>query len=174
MAWLSVLTLLTAALLAFLALSLVWRIGGWDLPTADLLNSDYGLGLGSKAPEIALRRGTQEWHLVVDVPTIIVFGTAGCSPCDDLLVAGARHPALRPLRRVYVSDALVEHPEIVNRNWELFVFDDEWAVRRMWNAPVSPYFHLVGAEGRILAKGVASRAAHLDKLLDLTPAVLQG
>jgi hypothetical protein len=38
-----------------------------------------------------------------------------------------------------------------------------------WRAPVSPYFHVIDHEGRIAAKGVASEASHLDRLMSVTP-----
>lgn len=76
------------------------------------------------------------------------------------------------MRRVYVGDTeLVDlEPEYV-QDWELYWFHDEQKARRLWRAPVSPYFYAIGADGRILAKGVASQPDHLDRLLTLAPAV---
>jgi hypothetical protein len=74
------------------------------------------------------------------------------------------------MRLVYVGDSEDLHlePHILAR-WEVYRFHDERATRERWRAPVSPYFHVVDAAGYVLAKGVANKPDHLDRLLSLRP-----
>jgi hypothetical protein len=146
-----------AAAVGVLGLGLLWRIGAWQLHPAAMLTLDEGLRPGSVAPEIACFSGEQEMHLSFSGrQSFIVFGGDGCEPCSQLLAAAAAHPATRHMRLVYVSDgANVEaDPDVVC-------------------APVSPYFHIVGDDGRVLDKGIANRPEHLDRLLRVAPPSLR-
>ena len=66
------------------------------------------------------------------------------------------------------SDSVPVLRELDGR-WEAYTFHNESSARDMWRAPVSPYFHLIDAEGRVAAKGIASKLMHLDRLLLLAP-----
>jgi hypothetical protein len=155
-----------------LAFALLWRVSTWQISNADLLNTAEGIRVGDPAPEVAAYAGSQEFHLSFGQrPTLLVFGTSGCEPCDQLLETAAMHPATRGTRLVAVSDKdeLDIRPDLIDR-WENYRFADEQRARRMWRAPVSPYFHFIDQFGRVAAKGVANRPEHLDRLLQLPPA----
>lgn len=171
--WIAVLGPLAIAVLGVLALAagLAWRIGGWQISPAASLILDEGLTLGSDALEIAAHAHGQEYHLSFGGrPTFLVFGAAYCRPCVDLIEAATRHPATRWLRRVYVGDTteLDVDPDIL-AEWEIYALHDAISTRKLWRAPVSPYFYVIASDGRILAKGIANLPAHLDRLLSLPP-----
>lgn len=168
----SIALLLILMALLFLGIALLWRIGSWGISTADLLNTDYGLPIGGTGHQLAAYRGTQDWHLsFVDAVSFIVFGARDCDPCKSLLVAATHHPATRSMRLVYIGDSeeVDLPPDIVSR-WETYRFHAETQTRMAWNAPVSPFYHVVNAVGAIVAKGTASQPVHLDYLLTLPPA----
>ena len=158
-------------LTAFLAGALLWRVAQWQVHPAETLTFDEGLAIGSAAPELASYAGEQELHLSFGgVPTFLVFGNAECEPCHQLLEAATTHPATRHMRLVSVfdTDEADLAPDFASR-WELYRYHDEQAQRRNWRAPVSPYFHVIDAAGRVVAKGVANRSGHLDRLLEFAP-----
>lgn len=157
---------------ATLALALLWRVGSWQVHPAELLTRDEGLRVGSYAKELAGYIGDQEIHISFrQEPAFLVFGSAGCEPCEELLEVAAVHPATRSSRLIVFSDDenLTIPPHLAAR-WESYRFHDERTARIDWRAPVSPYFHLIDAFGRVAAKGVANKPAHLDRLLSLPPA----
>lgn len=157
--------------LLLLAFALLWRVTSWRTSAVQLLVHDEGLRIGAEAPQIAAYAGEQEVHLSFGGPeAFVVFGTRGCAPCEELLDAAARHPATRHLRRVYVADseAVDVGPDVLGA-WEIFRFHDERVTRKRWRAPVSPYFHVIDTDGRIVSKGVANRPEHLDRLLAIAP-----
>jgi hypothetical protein len=152
------------------ALALLWRVGAWRMSPAASLNLDEGLTVGTQAPELAAIGAGQEVHLsFIGSDTFIAFGVDGCAPCRDLIEVAARHPATRHMRRVYVTDNDIPVAGDALDHWEIYRFIDEKTARRQWRAPVSPYFHLVDAEGRIVDKGLGSKPEHLDRLLFLKP-----
>ncbi len=177
MAWLAnvVGISLAVALITWWALALLWRIGSWFTHPAEALISDYGLQVGSRAPELACHWRTSDRHLAfLGRLTFVVFGTSGCEPCQRLVRIASIHPATRQMRLVYVGDSedLDIQPELGER-WEAYRFHDERRARIQWRAPVSPYFHVIDHAGRIAAKGVANEANHLDRLMTLTPLGVQ-
>jgi hypothetical protein len=160
-----------AGLTALLAASLLWRVTQWDAHPAELLTYDEGLAIGSTAREVAAYAGDQEVHLGFGGrPTLLVFGNRGCGPCLQLLEAASSHPATRAMRLVSLSNSSDSDlsPDLASR-WELYRYHDEQAQRRNWRAPVSPYFHVLDADGRVVAKGVANQPGHLDRLLEFSP-----
>lgn len=159
--------------LTFLAVSALWRVSGWSDRSAHSLSYRYGLPLGAVAPQVAAYKNDQEQHLsFLGRPTLLVFGAVGCVPCEELINAAANHPAMRPCRLVYLSatsDPPAGLPPFISERWEFCRFHDEGHARERWQAPVSPYFHLINDAGRIIAKGVANQGAHLDRLLSIPP-----
>lgn len=164
------------SVVVMLALALLWQVGSWQLPRAATLTLDEGLRIGATALEVAgyTDDGT-EVHLSFAGPlTFLVFGTQGCRPCEQLLEAAGKHPATRPMRKVYVWDgrSATLDPDVLDR-WEVYRFHNEEQARKHWRAPVSPYFHVIDEAGRIADKGVANQAQHLDRLLQLKPGLLR-
>jgi hypothetical protein len=152
------------------ALALLWRIGSWQVHPAALLTLDEGLAIGARAPELAGAIAEQDVHLTWGGRlTFLVFGTRGCKPCEELLQIAPRHPATRHMRLVYMADHLDDPLLATHGRWERYVFHDEMFQRKAWRAPVSPYFHVIGTNGRIVAKGLANDDRHLDRLLELLP-----
>lgn len=169
--------LLVAGTLVFLALALLWRVGVWNLSPAQVLTFDEGLRIGSMAPQVAAHRDDDDYHLdFAGVTTFLVMGTKGCRPCYQLLTAALSHPATSRARLVYISD---EEPSSLDgkyggiRKWEIYKYHDEDKARGVWRAPVSPYFHLINAQGTIIEKGIANAPEHLDRLLQLAPAAFR-
>jgi hypothetical protein len=156
--------------------ALIWRVGSWHISPAASLTFDEGLRIGVPAPEIACRTAdAQDRHLSFGGRVaLVVFGKAGCDPCQQLLRVAPGHPATSSMRRVYVTDrdAGGLDPDLLAA-WEVYEFHHESSAREHWRAPVSPYFHVVDVDGRILEKGVANQAAHLDRLLSLPPVALR-
>lgn len=155
----------------FLSLALLWRVGSWRVSSAEVLNTDEGLPVGSVAPDVAGHHGAQDAHLEFGaVPTFLVFGASTCQPCKELLSIAPSHPALRGFRFVYVGDSeeLDLHPSLLDP-WEIYRFNDEASARALWRAPVSPYFHFIDDRRRVVAKGIANKPEHLDRLLMLQP-----
>lgn len=164
--------LLGVSLLAGFAL--LWRVGAWRLSPAASLNLDEGLGLGTQAPQMAVTSGGRNVHLsFVGHDTFVAFGLRGCVPCVQLLEAAAAHPATKRMRRVYVTDDDSDLAPEALEHWEIYRFIEEQRVRERWRAPVSPYFHVIGPQGTVLAKGLANRPDHLDRLLFVQPAGLR-
>lgn len=165
-----------AAGVGFFALALLWRIGSWQIAPAAILTHDEGLRIGSGAPEVAAYGpGGEDYHLSFQGRTsFVMFGSGLCKPCAELLEAAAAHAATRHMRLVYISDGRDPDfdPNILAR-WEQYRFHDEDGARKQWRAPVSPYFHVVDPEGRVIEKGIANRPQHLDRLLSLRPAGIQ-
>jgi hypothetical protein len=160
-----------AMLTAWLALSLYWRVGRWNLHPAERLTLDEGLRVGSKAKEVACHAGESEHHLSFGGKfSLLVFGREDCEPCSEILRVAAQHPATRSMRLVYVSnvDVPVVDPSISVR-WEFYRFHAEDAARKQWRAFVSPYFHVIDPDGMVVAKGVANKPGHLNRLLDVAP-----
>ena len=158
-------------LTAILAAALLWRVSQWNVHPAEALTYDEGRAIGSIATEVAAYADEHEVHLSFGgLPTFLVFGNRGCAPCLQLLEAASSHPATRQMRLVSLSDSDESDlaPDLVSR-WELYRYHDEEAQRRNWRAPVSPYFHVIDAAGRIVDKGVANRPGHLDRLLEFSP-----
>lgn len=150
---------------------MLWRVGSWQIRAVENLTLNEGLRIGSEALEVAAYAEGQEMHLSFGGrETFLVFGTKGCRPCEELVEAAAKHPATRHLRRIYVADSesVESVPEVLG-SWEVYRFHDQVGTRKAWRAPVSPYFHLIDAHGRIAAKGIANRPEHLDRLLALRP-----
>jgi len=154
-----------------LALALLWRLGSWHVGPAEALIEDEGLSVGDTAPEIAAHLGDRARHLTFGgETTFVAFGLHGCEPCRDLVNAAASHPATSYMRLVYLSDVdKIDVESQIRSRWEIYRFDNASYVRRQWRAPVSPYFHVVDEAGCIVAKGVANRPEHLDRLLGLGP-----
>jgi hypothetical protein len=161
---------------ALLAAGALWRLGQWHLGTVEVLNLEEGLPIGSEAPELAVHQGAADRHLFwLGEPAFVVFGLAGCKPCEQLVEAASRHPATSPFRLVYVNNTGELETEAASvRRWEVYRFHDARAARLQWRAPVSPYFHVIDARGHVVAKGVGNHADHLDRLLALSPSVLAG
>jgi len=167
----SIALLLVAAVVGLFALALLWRIGSWQIAPADTLMHDEGLPIGSIAPEIAARARGDDYHLSFQGQvSFVVLGNDGCRHCAELLRSAALHPATRHMRLVYISDVedVQLEPDILPR-WERYVYVDEERTRRVWEAPVSPYFHVINAQGRVIDKGIGSKPDHLDRLLHLRP-----
>lgn len=166
---------------AVLAGSLLWRVNLWKMPAIEQLHTVEGLSIGRKAPDIAATNGTEEYHLTFQRKwTFLVFGSEHCAPCKDLLRVALDHPATRGMRFVYLA-SVGEGPHTADeaslscrtgQSWEFYNFHDETHVRKQWRAPVSPYYHVINPSGRVVAKGVASKPAHLDRLLGIAMAAL--
>lgn len=162
--------MLGAAVVGIAALALLWRVGSWHLHPAAILTFDEGLALGAKAPELAGATSIADAHIRWGGRlTFLVFGIRGCKPCDQLLQIAPRHPATRHMRLVYLTDDRSD-PVLDETRWEIYEYHDQESQRRSWRAPVSPYFHVIGTNGRVAAKGVANSESHLDRLLKLLPA----
>ncbi|MCP4308939.1 MAG: hypothetical protein GY788_29525 [bacterium] len=189
------LVLAIGVFLVVLALSLIWQLGAWNTQSVHTLFEDEGLPIGGLADEIAATGvdDEAEFHLEFnDGATFLVFGGPVCEPCARLLENAVQHPVIRHLRLVYLFTPTRLSPEeraaveasgqeetmdIVAPSalakWEVYHFEDEALVRGRWNAPVSPYFHLIDSKGVVLSKGVASLPEHLDSLVSIPPAVLR-
>ena len=152
------------------ALAAMWRVGAWRMSRAERLTYQHGLQISSLAPEIACHRDDGvELHLGFrGQPSMIVFGGDGCEPCIRLLDAALHHPATKRFRHIYVANQIApDFPAELRDDWETCTFVDERATRDRWDAPVSPYFHLIDADGHVREKGTASHSTHLDRLLAL-------
>lgn len=166
--------LILSLVLGFLGLALLWRVGSWRMSPAASLTFDEGLPVGAEAPEVAGYLGDEDIHLsFLGRVALFVLGLKGCAPCAELLTVAAQHPATRNLRLVYASDGSLEDlddvdPDTLSR-WEVYKLHDDRGTRQLWRAPVSPYFHLISASGRILEKGIANKPDHLDRLLAVAP-----
>lgn len=163
-------------LLLLIATALLWRIGSWQVSPAASLNMDEGLREGTEAPELAATSAGDDRHLsFIGQRTFLVFGSSNCAPCQRLLEFAPWHPATKPMRRVYVTGSLeTDLPPDILAVWEAYRFHDDRATRERWRAPVVPFFHVIGENGRILAKGIASQPDHLDRLLGLAPPGFSG
>lgn len=166
---------LGVAVVGLWALALLWRVGSWHIPAAATLTHDEGLRIGSTAPEIACHTvdGSDRHLSFAGRPTFVVFGKEKCRHCQPLLHAAGSHPATRQMRLVYLTDSNAGDldPDLLGP-WETYEYADERAARHQWRVPVSPYFHVIDSEGRIIEKGVASESPHLDRLLALRPGAL--
>lgn len=173
MGWTANIAALSAmlALTTVLALALLWRVTQWQVHPAEVLTFQEGLAVGSVAKEVAAYAPEgHEVHLSFGgVPTFLVFGNEHCEPCNQLLGVASTHPATRHMRLVSLSDGEGGLGSGLESRWEQYRYHDEEAQRRNWRAPVSPYFHVIDGEGRVVAKGVANHPGHLDRLLEFAP-----
>lgn len=166
---------LTLAGTAALALALLWRVTTWQTHAADQLTNFEGLSIGSLTKPLSAHTGREDAEVMFgDKVTFLVFATSNCKPCGELLRVVVTHPATRHMRKVVVSDDdRLQIPQELGCLWESYRFHDEERSRADWRAPVSPYFYVIDEFSRILAKGVANRSEHLDRLLDLPPTSLK-
>lgn len=161
-----------------LTLAQLWHVGGWSIRPAASLNLDHGLRVGQLAPELAVRVGDDLTHVVFTQgeTVLLAMGAADCKPCERLVSVAARHPATRRMRRIFVTDNL-DGPAVSEgreAGWEVMAFAEEEHARRVWRAAVSPYVHVIGPDGRVLAKGIANASEHLDRLLSIPPTATSG
>jgi len=158
-----------------LAVALLWRVTTWETHAADRLTNFEGLPIGSPIKPLSSHVGDEDAELnFEDRRTFLVFASSGCEPCTELLRVATTHPATRPMRKVVVSDdERLQLAQELGCMWESYRFHDEEKARADWRAPVSPYFYVIDEFSRIMAKGVANRSEHLDRLLDLPPSSLQ-
>lgn len=162
---------LGAGILLLAATAAIWRVAAWNAGPAAMLIHDEGLPLGSLAPGVAGHRGDGDVDLAfLGGYTFVVFGGENCEPCADLVEIAPVHPATRWMRLVYLSatDHAPGRSGLANR-WETYRLDNEVAAREQWRAPVIPYYHVVDERGRVRAKGVANKDAHLDRLFSILP-----
>lgn len=162
---------LLLVLTSLLACAMLARVGSWQISRAASLNLDEGLPVGAEAPQVAATSSSVSYHLeFLEGFTLLVFGSTRCAPCLELVRAASFHPATRNVRLVFIGDSDPSDfpPEYLGK-WEIYKFHDEGAARKMWKAPVSPYFHFIDPLGRVVAKGTGNRSAHLDRLLTIAP-----
>ena len=157
------------ALLA--ALAAIWRAAAWNAKPAQALIHDNGLPVGAVAPGLAGHAGDDDVDTAfIGGYSFVVFGDDRCVPCQMLVEAASKHPATRWMRLVYASKSgvLPGAPHFASR-WEAIRLHNEDRAREQWNAPVTPYFHVIDERGRIRAKGIANRPEHLDRIFMVLP-----
>ena len=100
--------------------------------------------------------------------TVLIFAQPSCPICGDLAADAAGLPASWPSSRfVWVDGTVTGRPRRAVDSapgWMVGTAQDD-AVHQAWDVSGSPFAYVVGASGRIAAKGVVNRAADVERLL---------
>ena len=100
--------------------------------------------------------------------TVLVFAQPSCPICGDLAADAAGLPASWPSARfVWVDGTVTGRPRRAVDSapgWIVGTAQDD-AVHAAWDVSGSPFAYVVGAHGRVAAKGVVNRAADVERLL---------
>jgi hypothetical protein len=138
-----------------------------------------GLDLGARARPVALTGLDGSAHdldwaaapvtgATVPAATVLVFAQPSCPICGDLAADAAGLPAAWPSSRfVWVDGTVTGRPRRAVDSapgWIVGTARDD-AVHQAWDVSGSPFAYVVGASGRIAAKGVVNRAADVERLL---------
>lgn len=133
-----------------------------------------GLDLGARARPVALTApdGTArdiDWSAAAAPgATVLVFAQPSCPICGELAADAASLPASWPASRFVWVDGTItgRPPRAVDSapGWIVGTAEGD-AVHRAWDVSGSPFAYVVGANGRIAAKGVVNRAADVERLL---------
>ncbi len=151
---------------------LLRQLGVMYLGTAQGVARD-GLAPGTKAPDFtveALDGGSVSLAGFRGLPLLLVFGSPACAPCKALIpdlnaFAREREGALRVL---FLSRGELEPARAFAAENDVqvavAVHPDE-SLPEKFKARVTPFAHLIDAEGVVQAKGLANNRQHLDMLL---------
>jgi hypothetical protein len=100
--------------------------------------------------------------------TVLVFAQPSCPICGELAADAASLPASWPASRFVWVDGTItgRPPRAVDGapGWIVGTAEGD-AVHKAWDVSGSPFAYVVGANGRIAAKGVVNRAADIERLL---------
>ena len=100
--------------------------------------------------------------------TVLIFAQPSCPICGDLAADAAGLPASWPSSRfVWVDGTVTGRPRRAVDSapgWIVGTAQDD-AVHQAWDVSGAPFAYVVGANGRIAAKGVVNRAADVERLL---------
>ena len=165
--WLAVIVLTVLVLLLYRQFGLAYMSGR---AKAGL----QGLDLGARARPVALTAldGTGyaiDWSAAPqDGATVLLFAQPSCPICGDLARDAAGLPASWPASRFVWVDGTItgRPPRAVDGapGWIVGTAEGD-AVHQAWDVSGSPFAYVVGASGRVAAKGVVNRAADVERLL---------
>jgi len=117
---------------------------------------------GPAVPGPAVSRAT------VPAATVLVFAQPSCPICGELAADAASLPGSWPTSRFVWVDGTItgRPPRAVDSapGWIVGTAEGD-AVHAAWDVTGSPFAYVVGANGRIAAKGVVNRAADVERLL---------
>jgi methylamine dehydrogenase accessory protein MauD len=151
---------------------LLRQLGMMYLGTAQGVARD-GLAPGTPAPDFAVQALDGRGLSLADfrgLPLFVIFGSPTCGPCkalipdlnvfaqeyaSDLRVLFLSRGELEPAQR-FAEENAIEVPVAVHPDESL---PDKFKVR------VTPFAHVIDAEGIVQAKGLANNRQHLDMLL---------
>ncbi|MEX1254990.1 MAG: TlpA disulfide reductase family protein [Dehalococcoidia bacterium] len=151
---------------------LLRQLGMMYLGTAQGVARD-GLAPGTAAPEFAVQALDGRGLSLADfrgLPLLLVFGSPSCAPCKALI------PDLNAFAQEYAGDLRVlflsrGELELTQRFAEenavevtVAVHPDE-SLPDQFKVRVTPFAHMLDAEGVVQAKGLANNRQHLDMLL---------
>jgi methylamine dehydrogenase accessory protein MauD len=148
------------------------QLGVMYLGTAQGVARD-GLAPGTPAPEFAVEAlggGAMTGAGFRGLPLLLVFGSPTCGPCKalipDLNVFAREYEG--NLRVLFLSrgdaDATQAFVEANDVEVPVAVHPDE-TLAEQFKVRVTPFAHVIDAEGVVQAKGLANNRQHLDMLL---------
>jgi thiol-disulfide isomerase/thioredoxin len=168
--WLLLLVLTTAVFVLYR------HFGLMALGTAEGVERD-GLKIGQVAP--ALNAFTPDgrafsWNPSPARATLLFFGAPDCGPCEEVLpfVSRLSHslPADGDLEVVTVVIGTVESAREFAQMYDLpslTLAEDGSGASDLYRVRVTPFAFVIGADGRVLAKGLCSDPLRLRRVLDL-------
>jgi methylamine dehydrogenase accessory protein MauD len=151
---------------------LLRQLGMMYLGTAQGVARD-GLAPGTPAPEFAVQAldgATLTSAGLRGLPLLLIFGSPTCGPCKalipDLNVFAHEHQGALRVLFLSRSEAEPARAFVEENNIEVPVatVPDE-ALADKFKVRVTPFAHLIDAEGVVQAKGLANNRQHLDMLV---------
>lgn len=151
---------------------LLRQLGIMYLGTAQGVARD-GLAVGSRAPDFSLPVLDGRTVSLADyrgLPLLLVFGSADCAPCRNLIpdlhrFADEHHEELRVLFLCRgTTDEAHRFAEEMEMRVAVAAHPDEQLPEK-YKARVTPFAFLVDSEGLIAAKGLSNNQEHLEMLL---------
>lgn len=165
--WLAVIVLAILVLLLYRQFGLAYMSGRARAAM-------QGLDLGARARPVALTvlDGSAyeiDWSAGVhDGATVLVFAQPSCPICGELATdAAGLPPSWSASRFVWVDGTITGRPPRAvdgAPGWIVGTAEGD-AVHQAWDISGAPFAYVVGASGRIEAKGVVNTASDIERLL---------
>lgn len=153
---------------------LLRQLGLMYLGTAQGIARD-GLAVGKRAPQFTVRGLAGEPIALSDfagTPLLLVFGSPNCAPCKHLIphlnAFAEKHS--RELRVLFLSRGELEEARRFAREEDVQVpvaAHPDDTLPDQYQARVTPFGFVIGADGTILAKGLVNNHEHLEMLMHM-------
>lgn len=139
------------------------------------LDLQQGPDIGSRSPEVAVKRIRSGEPVILEWgngqgPHLLLFARPGCLVCKDLVPTVDAIPEFWPgVRFVWIDSAIGnvgdKSTALSLKRWDVVSSDDESAHEAM-DVAATPFTIVVGADGKVLSKGVVNSAEDVAGVLE--------